>query len=115
MAKSLLRDDGFIFVSIGDEEFCNMKKLLDEVFGEANYRNMIATRRYDKNLNRQFMDEGLSTLNVGYEFIFVYSKSPDSKLCPVFREADAERSAEGYWKGFGTRRTGRPCAMRFWG
>ena len=100
LAKSLLRDDGFIFVSIGDEEFCNMKKLLDEVFGEANYRNMIATRRYDKNLNRQFMDEGLSTLNVGYEFIFVYSKSPDSKLCPVFREADAERSAEGYWKGF---------------
>ena len=100
LAKSLLRDDGFIFVSIGDEESCNMKKLLDEVFGEANYRNMIATRRYDKNLNRQFMDEGLSTLNVGYEFIFVYSKSPDSKLCPVFREADAERSAEGYWKGF---------------
>ena len=100
LAKSLLCDDGFIFVSIGDEEFSNMKKLLDEVFGEANYRNMIATRRYDKNLNRQFMDEGLSTLNVGYEFIFVYSKSPESKLCPVFREADAARSAEGYWKGF---------------
>ena len=100
LAKNLLRDDGFLFVSIGDEEFCNMKKLLDEIFGEANYRNMIATRRYDKNLNRQFMDEGLSTLNVGYEFIFVYSKSPDSKLCPVFREADEERSAEGYWKGF---------------
>ena len=100
LAKSLLRDDGFIFVSIGDEEFSNMKKLLDEVLGETNYRNMIATRRYDKNLNRQFMDDGLSTLNVGYEFIFVYSKSPDSKLCPVFRGADAERSAEGYWKGF---------------
>lgn len=100
LAKSLLRDDGFIFVSIGDEESCNMKKLLDEVFGETNYRNTIATRRYDKNLNRQFMDEGLSTLNVGYEFVIVYSKSPDSKLRPVFREADAERSAEGYWKGF---------------
>ena len=100
LAKTLLRDDGFIFVSIGDEEFSNMKKLLDEVFGEVNYRNTIATRRYDKNLNRQFMDEGLSTLNVGYEFIFVYSKSPDSKLRPVFREADAERSTKGYWKGF---------------
>jgi adenine-specific DNA-methyltransferase len=100
LAKALLRDNGFIFVSIGDEEFSNMKKLLDEVFGEVNYRNTIATRRYDKNLNRQFMDEGLSTLNVGYEFIFVYSKSPDSKLRPVFREADAERSTEGYWKGF---------------
>ena len=100
LARNLLRDDGFVFVSIGDEESCNAKKLLDEVFGESNYRNAIATRRYDKNLNRQFMDEGLATLNVGYEFVFVYSKTSQCKFLPVFRDATTERSSEGYWKGF---------------
>lgn len=37
VARSLLSDDGAIFVSIGDEEICNLKKILDEVFGEKNF------------------------------------------------------------------------------
>jgi len=92
--------DGAIFVSIGDEEYHNMRKLLDDIFGEANYRNTISTRRYDKNVNRQFIENGLSTFNVGFEYIICYSKTPDFKFNPIYREASEERQNYGYWKGF---------------
>lgn len=37
LARNLLTDDGAIFVSIGVEEVANLKKLMDEVFGEDNF------------------------------------------------------------------------------
>mgnify|MGYP002557000283 CR=1 FL=1 len=100
LAANLLRDDGVIFISIDDNEVTNLRKVCDEVFGEENFRNIIATRRYDKNLNRQFMDNGLMTMNVGLEFVLVYAKSLDVKLTPVFKASSDERSSNGYWKGF---------------
>lgn len=37
LAKSLLRDDGVIFVSIDDNEVANLRLLMDEIFGEENF------------------------------------------------------------------------------
>lgn len=37
LARNLLRDDGAIFISIDDNEICNLKKICDEVFGAENY------------------------------------------------------------------------------
>lgn len=37
VAKDILKDDGVIFVSIGVEEIANLKEIMDEVFGEANF------------------------------------------------------------------------------
>ena len=100
LARNLLRDDGVIFISIDDNEVANLKKICDEIYGEANFRNFLTVRRYDKNINRQFMDSGLPSLNVGIEFILVYTKNETTKLSPVFREASDERASFGYWKGF---------------
>jgi len=36
-AKSLLKDDGVIFVSIDDHEVHNLRKIMDEIFGEENF------------------------------------------------------------------------------
>lgn len=36
LAKNLLQDDGVIFISIDENEVCNMKKICDEIFGEEN-------------------------------------------------------------------------------
>ena len=36
-ARELLSDDGVIFISIGDNEVYNLKKICDEIFGEDNY------------------------------------------------------------------------------
>lgn len=100
MARTLLTSDGAIFVSIGDEEYHNLRRLMDEVFGQENYRNTFITRRYDKNVNRQFIENGLSTYNVGFEYIICYSKSDDFKFNPIYRESSEERQNFGYWKGF---------------
>lgn len=37
LAKDLLSDDGVIFISIDDNELENLKKICEEIFGEANY------------------------------------------------------------------------------
>lgn len=37
LARNLLTDDGVIFTSIDDNEYSNLKKLLDEIFGEENF------------------------------------------------------------------------------
>lgn len=36
LAKNLLSDDGVIFIAIDDHELFNMKKICDDIFGEAN-------------------------------------------------------------------------------
>lgn len=37
VSRSLLKDEGIIFISIDDNELCNMKKICDEVFNERNF------------------------------------------------------------------------------
>ncbi|WP_127836301.1 site-specific DNA-methyltransferase [Clostridium prolinivorans] len=100
IAKDLLTDDGVIFISIDDNELDNLRKICNEIFGEENFRNYIIVRRYDKNINKQFIESGLSSMNIGVEYILVYTKQINTKLCPVFRTASEERSNFGYWKGF---------------
>lgn len=75
LAKNLLSEDGVIFISIDDKEVHNLKALCNEILGEENFRNYLIVRRRVKSLNLQFADKGLNTLNVGFEYILVYSKS----------------------------------------
>lgn len=102
IARNLLREDGVIFISIDDHELSNLMNICGEsgLFGERNFRNIILVRRYDKNLNRQFMAGGLPSLNVGAEYVLIYTKSENTKLQPVFKAASDERASKGYWKGF---------------
>lgn len=37
LARNLLTDDGVIFISIGEQEVHNLRKLTDEIFGEENF------------------------------------------------------------------------------
>jgi adenine-specific DNA-methyltransferase len=100
LARRLLRENGVFCMSIGEDEVHHARLLLDEVFGEANHRNTLAIRRYDKNLSRQFLASGLPSLAVGFEYILIYARSPAFAIRPVYREASARRRSHGYWKGF---------------
>ena len=51
LARNLMHEEGYIFVSIDDNEVSSLKLLMDEVFGEENFRNILLVRRYDKNIN----------------------------------------------------------------
>ena len=44
MAKNLLTDDGAIFISIDYNEVANLKKIMDEIFGEKNFQREIIWR-----------------------------------------------------------------------
>lgn len=37
VARQMLRNDGIVFISIDDDEYVNLKKLCDEVFGSTNF------------------------------------------------------------------------------
>lgn len=100
LARNLLRDDGVIFISIDENEFSNLIKLCDDIFGEENFRNTFILKRYDKNINRQFIKDGLATFNTGFEYVICYSKASKFKFKAVYREASDKRKASGYWKGF---------------
>lgn len=74
LARNLLADDGVIFASISDEEAANMKRLLDEIFGENNFIDTIAvemsTTSGPKTVNAQ---QGTIVKNV--EFVHVFRKT----------------------------------------
>ena len=99
VARDLLTDDGVIFISINDNEIENMRRVCNEIFGAMNFRNTILTRRRIKSLNSQFSDNGLQTLNVGFEYVLVYSKSKEF-LMKALRQKKAVAQTEGQWQGF---------------
>ena len=99
LAKDLLSDDGVIFISIDDNELHNVKQICNDIFSGSNFRNTILTRRRIKSLNSQFADNGLKTLNVGFEYILVYSKT-DAFLMRALRQKKIDASQEGQWQGF---------------
>lgn len=45
LARNLLRDDGVIFISIGNQELDNLKKIANEIFGEDNFLSMLIWRK----------------------------------------------------------------------
>ncbi len=58
LARYLLRPDGVIFVTIDDHEVQNLRRVLDEVFGEENFvANIVWQKRYVSNVTAQFVSD----------------------------------------------------------
>ena len=99
LARNLLTDDGSICISIDGGELNSLKEMCDEIFGASNYRNTILTRRRIKSLNSQFAENGLYSLNVGFEYVLVYAKSPKF-LMKALRMKKETASSKGRWDVF---------------
>lgn len=69
VAKSLLADDGVIFISIDDNEVHNLRKVCDEIFGEGNF---VAIFPWRKRTAKSDVPFGISQ---DYEQILCYAKS----------------------------------------
>ena len=66
LSRNLLKDDGVIFVSIDDDEVHNLRKVMDEIYGEENFVECITwNKRIPKN------DKGIGNI---HEYILVYVK-----------------------------------------
>lgn len=68
LAKDLLTDDGVIFISIDDNEIDNLKKICNEVFGEA---NLVAEIPWQSRASIQ----NDTDFSVNHEYICVYAKN----------------------------------------
>ena len=68
LARNLLTNDGIIFISNDENEYVNLKKICDEVFGDENFiENFIWIKNATKNNSL--------TTSTNHEYILCYSKS----------------------------------------
>ncbi|CAL2080195.1 Type III restriction-modification system methylation subunit [Tenacibaculum dicentrarchi] len=100
VARDLLTDDGVIFMSIGEDESHNLRKIADEIFGEENFQTEITwQKRYTRSNNT-------IDFTTVVESILVYSKSENFlvNLLPRTNETDnrytnPDKDIRGDWKG----------------
>lgn len=78
LARNLLSDNGVLFISIGNNEVANLRRICDEVFGEKNFIECIAwNKRIPKN------DKGIGNI---HEYILIYVKDSSVRQELVMRK-----------------------------
>ena len=100
VARSLLSENGVIFISIDENEIQNMRKITDDIFGEANFVSQLGWQKVysPKNQARYFSND--------YEYVLCYAKCIDSfsiNLLPRTKEMNAryknpDNDPNGPWK-----------------
>ena len=84
LARNLLKDDGVIFISIDDNEYVNLKKICDDIFGTGNFlTNFTVKVRYE---GKTLVEDMLFQKVV--ENVLVYAKS--------FKRAKLVQPSEDY-------------------
>lgn len=71
LSRSLLTEDGVIFICIGDKEVDNARKILSEIFGGDNF---IASLIWEKKNKGAFLANDITNVK---DYILVYVKSKD--------------------------------------
>lgn len=99
LARQLLKDNGVIFISIGDEEIQHLRQICDEVFGEKNFEGHIHWRRRHNQPNDKTKMIGLVT-----EHILSYSKDKEEykksgvgKVDLTGKFSNPDNDARGEW------------------
>jgi len=89
LAKSLLKDDGMIFISIDDHEASNLRKICDEIFGEENFVDTICwKKKYGGGAKEKYL------VSV-HEYILMYAKIKVD-LPEIMVEFDEEKARRFY-------------------
>ena len=99
LAQSLLRQDGFIFVSIDDGEVANLKALCNEIFGEENFAACISWQKTYSPANDK---RGIDAM---HDYVLVYAKSDQAEVNLLPRTAkqddaytNPDSDPRGAWK-----------------
>jgi adenine-specific DNA-methyltransferase len=83
VARYLLRPDGVIFVSIDDRELNNLRRLMDEVFGDENFLAVLIWH------SKKGGGGDVKTIVAEHEYVLAYSKSdPESAVGRRMTEAE---------------------------
>ncbi len=97
LSRNLLKDDGVIFVSIDDDEVANLRKVMDEIYGEENFVGQFP--RVTKKAGKS-SDE----LAVNHDYVLAYSKNNEILLNSFehtddnFKYSDEYENERGLYK-----------------
>ena len=89
VARTLLSNDGVIFISIDDNEVHHLRKICDEVFGAGNFLAQVIWERAYAPINL------MKHFSPSHDYIVCYAKDVDLAICngiPRSSEADARYS-----------------------
>ena len=100
VARSLLTEDGVIFISIDDNEQKNLKNICDEVFGSSNFLAQVVWERAYSPINL------MKHFSPSHDYILCYARNIEQAVCngiPRSAEADSRYSnpdndPRGVWK-----------------
>lgn len=95
LARDLLNERGSIFVRCDYNGNWLVRPLMNEIFGEENFRNEISVRRFKKNV----MEREIKKLPEGLDTIFIYSASEKFAYKNPFKTKVEKR--EGFWRHMG--------------
>lgn len=92
LARNLLAEDGYIFISIDDNEVANLRRMCDEVFGAENF---ITSFAWQKTLTRR---NDATYVSSAHEYLLCYARSfgssgfnkvePDAKQRATYTNRD---------------------------
>lgn len=86
LARNLLREDGFLFMSIDDNELDNLRKLSDEIFGGENF---VATVIWQKKYSTKADSKDFSE---SHEYVLCYRKSEAANIAGLARSEAQEQT-----------------------
>ena len=100
VARSLLSEDGVIFISIDDHEDENLKKICNEVFGENNFVAQVVWERAYSPINL------MKHFSPSHDYILCYAKHLDETVCNGIgrtdeaneRYSNPDNDSRGPWK-----------------
>ena len=99
-ARTLLRQDGFLFITVDDVEVHHLRQVADEIFGEENFvANVVWEKKYTRSNDAQFFSDN-------HDHVLVFAKNrANSELSLQGRTAEQESAysnpdnhPKGPWK-----------------
>lgn len=87
LSRNLLKDDGVIFVSIDDDEIHNLRKVMDEIYGEENFVEQIIWKKRAAPPNDKI-------IAATHEYILIYAKNKE--LITLYRQPRNKEQLERY-------------------
>ena len=100
LAKEMLAGTGSIFVRCDYNGNMFVRLLMDEIFGEENFRNEIVVKRGapKAGLISQFKD--FRAMTTAYDNLYWYSKNEKTRFSGFYKEAPEIKKEFGFWADF---------------
>ncbi|MBK6433917.1 site-specific DNA-methyltransferase [Candidatus Amarolinea dominans] len=83
LARTLLQDDGVIFVSIDDNELYHLRMLMNEVFGEESFFAAVIVQSNKRG-------QTYKQISKTHEYVLVYTNNPETEINELEKAGDSD-------------------------